>query len=122
MRPSRRLTPTIRAAIDANLDTLASLVPVEQNGKRNGDRPACDIPLNPSKEEMRERYRRCLADVIPAKYENGVIVNWDEMNAKYRKDDPPLTDEFLALFDLPKNASTDNEAEFLALLNAIGAA
>ncbi len=71
---------------------------------------------------MRERYRRCLADVIPAKYENGVIVNWDEMNAKYRKDDPPLTDEFLALFELPKVTSTDNEAEFLALLNAIGEA
>jgi hypothetical protein len=116
------LTPTIRAAIDANQDTLASLVPVEQHGKRNGDRPACDIPLNPSKEEMRERYRKCLADVIPAKYENGVIVNWDEMNAIYRKDDPPLTDEFRALFELPKNASTDNEAEFLASLNAIGEA
>jgi len=71
---------------------------------------------------MRERYRKYLADVIPAKYENSVIVNWDEMNAICRKDDPPLTDEFRALFELPKNASTDNEAEFLASLNAIGEA
>jgi len=92
------------------------------DGQRNGECSPCDIPLNPSKEEMRERYRKYLADVIPAKYENGVIVNWDEMNAIYRKDDPPLTDEFLALFELPKVTSTDNEAEFLALLNAIGEA
>ena len=110
-----RLTPTIRAAIDANQDTLASLVPVEQSGQRNGDCSPCSILREPSKEEMRERYRRCLADVIPAKYENGVIVNWDEMTEKYRKDDPPLTDEFRALFELPKNASTDKEAEFLGL-------
>ena len=97
-----RLTPMIQAAIDANQDTLASFVPVEQNGQRNGDCSPCSILRNPSKEEMRERYRKCLADVIPAKYENGVIVNWDEMNAIYRKDDPPLTDEFRALFELPK--------------------
>ena len=50
---------------------------------------------------------------------NGVIVNWDEMTEIYRKNDPPLTDEFRALFELPKNALTDKEAEFLALFHAI---
>ncbi len=43
-------------------------------------------------------------------------------NSRIRSYDPPLSDEFRALFELPKNASTENEAEFLALLNTIGEA
>ena len=39
------------------------------------------------------------------------------MNAIYRKDDPPLTDEFRALFALPEKTTTDNEAEFLAFFD-----